>query len=92
MDDKILDGIQKRIQDYEKMKAQQLEIEERESKSRIKLAEERQKAIEEEKKFEREAIVIYSGISQEGKTTIYEYEGKYYVGDRPYVQKRISPI
>lgn len=92
MDDKILDGIQKRIQDYEKMKAQQLEIEERESKNRIKLAEERQKAIEEEKKFEREAIVIYSGISQEGKTTIYEYKGKYYVGDRPYVQKRISPI
>ena len=92
MDDKILNGLQKRIQDYERIKAQQLEIEERETKKRIKLAEERQKAIEEEKKFEREAVVIYSGTSKKGKTTIYEYEGKYYIGERQYVQRRTCTI
>lgn len=32
--------------------------------------------------------IQYSGISKDGKTTIYEYEGKYYVGKRKYEQER----
>jgi hypothetical protein len=103
VDNSLLKELQKRIKDYEDMKAVQIRQEEEERKRRIEEAKRRQeeelktereqqeaqrRQVEEEanRKFEREARIIYSGTSKEGKTTIYEYEGKYYVGERKYEQ------
>ena len=88
MDNGLLKELQKRIKDYEDMKAEKIRQEEEASKRRIEEAKRRQEEEEANRKFEREARVIYSGTSKEGKTTIYEYEGKYYVGERKYEQER----
>ena len=88
MDNRLLKKLQKRINDYEDMEAEKRRQEEEESKKRIEEAKRRQEEEEANRKFEREARVIYSGTSKEGKTTIYEYEGKYYVGKRKYEQGR----
>ena len=88
MNNELLKKFQKKLRDYEDMKEAQIKQEEEESKRRIEEAKRQQEEEEANRKFEREAKVIYSGTSKEGKTTIYEYEGKYYVGERKYEQSR----
>ena len=90
MDNKFLESLKQKMQIYEITQKEQKDKEEAAAKKRIQLAERRQREEEERKKFEREARVIYSGTSKSGKTTIYEYEGKYYVGERRYIKGRGS--
>ena len=88
MDNRLLKELKKRINDYEDMKAEKRRQEEEESKRRIEEAKRRQEEEEANRKFEREARVIHSSRTEDSKVSLYEYEGKYYVGERKYEQGR----
>ena len=91
------------IEEYRDIKESEIRIEkEREQKEeeeqqqqenkRLEEAKKRQEEEEANRKFEREAQVIHSTRTKNSKITVYEYEGKYYLGERQYVQKRTCTI